>query len=145
VAAIDWPARELALDRWHYAKALGTIRAEPGVFAWSCLVRLGRLWQPLPHSVDLPEAPRRRWARRAVAVWYLLEYSLAAMGLWSLGRQLIRPVWLWGTLLCGGFSLVHLFYWSNLRMRSPLLPAVALLASLGVARLAGLWRQRKLF
>jgi 4-amino-4-deoxy-L-arabinose transferase-like glycosyltransferase len=145
VAAFDWPDRELALDRWHYAKALRTIRVEPATFGWSCLVRLGRLWQPMPHAVDLPEAPRRRWARRAVGVWYILEYSLAAIGLWGLGRRLIRPLWLWGTLLCGGFSLVHLFYWSNMRMRSPLLPVVALLASLGIVRLVDRWKHRKFF
>jgi hypothetical protein len=139
VAAVDWPERELALDRWHYAEALATIRAQPGMFAWSSLVRLGRLWQPVPHRVDAPKGPRRLWVRRAVGGWYLLEYALAAIGLWGLGRLLIRPPWLWGTLLCGGFSLVHLVYWSNMRMRSPLLPVVALLAAAGAARLVR-WR-----
>jgi 4-amino-4-deoxy-L-arabinose transferase-like glycosyltransferase len=139
VAAVDWPERELALDRWHYAEALATIRAQPGMFAWSSLVRLGRLWQPAPHRVDAPKGSRRLWVRRAVGGWYLLEYALAAIGLWGLGRLLIRPPWLWGTLLCGGFSLVHLVYWSNMRMRSPLLPVVALLAAAGAARLVR-WR-----
>jgi hypothetical protein len=75
-----------------------------------------------------------------VGGWYVLEYALAAIGLWGLGRLLIRPPWLWGTLLCGGFSLVHLVYWSNMRMRSPLLPVVALLAAAGAARLLR-WRE----
>jgi hypothetical protein len=37
------------------------------------------------------------------------------------------------------FTLVHLVYWSNMRMRAPLVPLIALLAALGLS----LWRDRR--
>ena len=57
----DWnrrkPADELQADRLAYAEAWQTIRREPGTFAYSCLVRLGRFWSPLPHQVTADETP----------------------------------------------------------------------------------------
>jgi hypothetical protein len=35
----------------------------------------------------------------------------------------------WGVLLCVVFTGVHTFYWSNLRMRAPLMPFVACVAA----------------
>jgi hypothetical protein len=43
----------------------------------------------------------------------------------------------WGVLLCVAFTGVHAFYWSNLRMRAPLMPFVAVVAA------ATLWPGRK--
>ena len=78
------PADELQADRLAYAEAWQTICREPGTFVYACLVRLGRLWSPLPHQVVADETPLRRLSRYAVALWYVLEFLLAAVGLWQI-------------------------------------------------------------
>jgi hypothetical protein len=47
------------------------------------------------------------------------------------------PLWMWGVLLCLVFTGVHTFYWSNLRMRAPLMPFVALVAGAALCRRQG--------
>jgi hypothetical protein len=127
----DAPRRELAIDRAHYAAAWRTIREEPGTFLWSCVVRLGRFWQLVPHRLDADESPARRGMRYAVGLWYLGEFLLAAFGLWRLRRHLGQSPWLWGLTLIASFALLHAFYWTNMRMRAPLVPVVALFAAAG--------------
>jgi hypothetical protein len=127
---------EFADDRLAYELALRNIAAEPGMFAYSCLVRVGRLWGVLPHQLDAGESPSRRGERYAVAIWYLLELALAVVGLWALGRRAWSSPWIWGTLLLVSFTAVHSVYWTDLRMRAPLMSVVAVLAAGGVMHLA---------
>jgi hypothetical protein len=65
----------------------------------------------------------------------LAVYALAAVGVWKLRWKLVRPPWLYGLLLCLAFTAVHTFYWTNLRMRAPLMPFVALVAAASVPRI----------
>lgn len=127
---------ELENDRWAYREAFQNIRAEPGMFAWSCVVRVGRLWNVLPHQTSVDESPSRRAARYAVAIWYVFEFALAAAGAWFLRRKLFAAPWVFGTLLVLSITLVHAFYWSDMRMRAPLVSVVALAAAWGLAQLA---------
>jgi hypothetical protein len=157
------PRDEVAADRMAYGEAWQTIRREPATFAYSCLVRLGRFWSPLPHRVTADESPLRRLSRWAVAVWYVAEFFFAALGLawcfrrgewsvvsgqWSVASKsqipnpksqivpppsaLRPPPWLWGLLLVLCLSAVHTVYWSDMRMRAPLMPVVALAAAAGL-------------
>ena len=123
------PQAELANDREAHAEALATIRNRPGMFCYSCLVRVGRLWSVSPHQVP-PKAP----GRGLVAAWYYAEFLLAALGVWAICRtQSVRsPVWLWALLLAVCVTAVHVFYWTNMRMRAPLEPAIALAAAAGL-------------
>jgi 4-amino-4-deoxy-L-arabinose transferase-like glycosyltransferase len=125
---------ELEADRRAYAEAWANIRREPEMFFCSCLVRTGRLWSPLPHQLDEEEGMLRRLARYTVGLWYLAELSLAAVGLWVLFRR-GRRGWLWGLLLAGCLTAVHTVYWSNMRMRAPLIPVVALAAAAAICRM----------
>ena len=148
------PSGELEDDRLAYAEAWQTIRHEPITFAYSCLVRLGRLWSPLPHQVAADETPARRLSRYAVAVWYVFEFLLAAVGLrrvrnaeCGMTNDELRtpqadihhssfiihhsPSWLWGLLLVACLTAVHTLYWTDMRMRAPLMPVVALAAATG--------------
>jgi hypothetical protein len=132
------PEDELRNDRLAYAEAWKTIRAEPGTFVYSCAVRAGRLWSPLAHQVDPREPLAKRSARYLVGLWYLVVLALAAIGVvarWPGARHgpTWPSTWLWGVLLAGSFTAIHTFYWSNLRMRAPLMPVVALAASAGAA------------
>jgi hypothetical protein len=127
---------EVAVDREAYQLAFDNIRAEPAMFAYSCLVRVGRLWAVLPHATSDAESPSRRGMRWAVGIFYVFELALSTIGAWFLGRKLLAEPWIWGTLLLASYTLVHAFYWTDMRMRAPLVPVVALLVAVAVSRLA---------
>ena len=146
-------ADEVRNDRLAYAQAWENIRRRPGMFCYSCPVRVGRLWALVPHEVDTRDGPRGGWPRSAVGLWYLVEFLLVAVGAsagWRLaaeqrsGRATAAwtSTWLWGLLLALSLTAVHSFYWTNMRMRAPLIPVVALAAAAGAAWLvaAGLRR-----
>ena len=133
-------------DRFAYRAAIENIVNQPVMFAYACLVRIGRLWGLAPHQLNPDESISRRLLRYAVGVWYLGLYVLAAVGICGLGHRVWRTAWVWGVLLCLFFTVVHAFYWSNLRMRAPLMPVIALVAAAGMAWLsAGKDSRKSLF
>jgi hypothetical protein len=140
---VSLPAGEVQADERCYQIAFETIRNQPDMFAYSCLVRLGRLWSPLPHQLSDAESWQRRVLRYGVAIWYSALFLLAAIGCWSIGGRLLSDPWIWAVLLCLSFSIVHTFYWSNMRMRAPLMPAVCLIAAVGAMRLRSAIAGRK--
>ncbi len=127
---------EVAVDREAYREAFENIRNQPGMFLYSCLVRVGRLWAVLPHATSEHESASRRGMRYAVGIWYTFELALAMVGTCFVGRNLLRQPWIWGTLLVVSYTAVHVFYWTDMRMRAPLTSVVALLVAVAVARLA---------
>ena len=139
---------ELADDRREYALAWQTIRSRPSVFAYACLTRVGRFWGVLPHPVgssNQPEQAAHRALRYAVAVWYVGLFALALVAMCHRRAAIVRPPWLWGFLLVASFTAAHALYWSDLRMRAPLMPVVCLLAADGVRRfIAGSKRDESL-
>ncbi len=118
-------ADEVADDALAYQAARETIRRQPDMFVWSCIVRLGRLWSPLPHRT----AARRGTAVTAVAGYYLMLFTAVLVGGIRHRKELRRATWVAGILLAIAFSAVHLVYWSNMRMRAPVTPLLALLAA----------------
>ena len=135
-SALDPADRELDSDRRAYAAAWENIARDPLVFAYSCVVRLGRLWNVLPHQTSPDESASRHGLRLAVAIWYTLELLLAAAGIAYLRRRLLLSPWAWGTILVVSLSAVHTIFWTDMRMRAPLVIVVALLAAQGVLLLA---------
>lgn len=116
-------------DELAYQAALATIRRQPGMFLWSCVVRAGRLWSPLPHLT-----PERSWALVvAVGVYYIAVYFAIAIAAVRFGRFLLRSPWWPVWTLAIALTAVHAVYWSNLRMRAPAVPAIALVAAAAVA------------
>jgi 4-amino-4-deoxy-L-arabinose transferase-like glycosyltransferase len=130
-------------DRIAYEMAFGAIHDQPGMFAYACAYRIGQLWNPLPHQLRANESLSRCLLRYATAVWYVTVFVLAVLGINSLRWQVLRTPWLWGVLLCLSFTAVHTVYWTNLRMRAPLMPVVCLLAAAGAAQVAARVRRRK--
>lgn len=120
---------EIARDEWMYRRALQNIAEEPGLFLQACWLRLRRLWNVVPSgpaSIALPDA-----AWWAIGVFYgILTLAMLAAVVRLSGAE--WRSWLPLLLLLVSFSLVHLFYWSNMRMRAPLVPAVALLGVRGI-------------
>ncbi len=126
---------EIMADRRLYELARETIRQQPGMFACASLFRVAWLWTPLPHQVSVDESFGRTWARWCVAVWYVLIYLGVLVGMGVLGRRGGVPPWIWGLLAVLAFTLVHSVYWSNMRMRAPLMPVVYLVFALGCRRI----------
>ncbi|MGI8980806.1 MAG: glycosyltransferase family 39 protein [Pirellulaceae bacterium] len=138
---------ETSVDNICYRLARAEISAQPLMFAYSCLYRACQLWSPLPSKLTADETGKRALLRYATCAWYLAVCAAALVGVWKLRGKLLRSPWVWGVLLCLVFTLVHTFYWSNLRMRAPLMPFVAIVAAVGaqfvVTRFSGLKARRQ--
>lgn len=145
------PAAELANDRRAYDEAWQQIADEPGTFVYACVVRVGRMWQLVPHRTNPAETATGWTVRWGIGAWYLGELVLAVLGLAEIVRGGRREndakplahrgkelrTWLWGLLLVLSFTAVHTVYWTNMRMRAPLVPVVALVACAAIGRIAG--------
>ena len=136
----DRASGELDYDRACYQRAWRSIQDEPGMAAWSALVKAGRLWSPLPYRRSVDESIASRVARYATAGWYSIVFALVIWGVWSQRLCIGKSPWVWVVLMCLAWTAVHAFYWSNLRMRAPLVPGLALLAAAGVASLLKSWK-----
>jgi hypothetical protein len=140
-APVDHPPvadAEVRADRCAYQLAWKAIRAEPTMFVWSCAVRITHFWRWLPHRVHDRESGVARIARYGVATWYAVQSGLIVLGLGKLRKRLHQPPWIFAVSLILVFTILHTFYWSDMRMRTPLIPALNLLATVGVATLAPL-------
>lgn len=139
----DWnqrrPRNELQADRLAYADAWRAIRQDPSAFCHACVVRVARFWSPLPHQLSADETPLRRLSRYAVALWYIAEFALAIIGLLRLCKSSRLPLspsafplsfhaWFYGVLLIGCLMVSHVVYWTDMRMRAPVMPVVAIIA-----------------
>jgi hypothetical protein len=133
---------ELRNDFIAYEFAELAMHEQPRMAALACAYRVGQLWSPLPHKLTADESTGRQLLRYATCAWYCGVYVLVAVGVWRLRRKLLAPPWIWGVLLCFAFTAVHTFYWTNLRMRAPLMPFVAIIAAAGVARMTERRRDR---
>lgn len=140
---VDGVPREIQRDQLDNRLAWRTIRHHPHLFLRAASERLWRLWGPLPQARSADESLPRRVLRSLTGAWYAAWTLLALAGLVALGHRLLRLPWAWGMALCLTFTAVHLFYWTDFRMRAPLLPVVYLLAVVGLARLVAAvgWRK----
>ena len=150
------PDDELARDRYHRDAAVEFIQSDPAGFARAMPLRVSRFWGLAPlgeAAAGLPGAVR--WA---VGAWNAAVFLLAGWGAWRAVRGHMRPAceppgaadtrdgcghesgWRAVLLLPVAFTVVHAVYWSNARMRAPVVPAVAALAAAGAA---GLLRTRR--
>ena len=122
------PPDELLRDRWHRDQALAVIQSDPLGFARAVPLRISRLWGPAPLGPAAGGLPGVvRWA---VCGWNVVVFLLAAWGavrVWGSGTNW-RPVF----LMLLSLTAVHAVYWSNARMRGPVVPALAVLAAAGV-------------
>ena len=80
------------------------------------------------------ESPLRRLVRYVICVGYVGVYAAAIVGVLRGWNSNQRPLILFAFALAISFTAVHTIYWSNLRMRSPLMPAIYLLAAGSIVR-----------
>lgn len=117
-------------DRLAYEAAKATIMRQSGTFVWSCIIRVARLWTPIPHLT-----PARHWTIPcAIGFYYVVLYLAVGIGLWRLGGEVMAAKWwpVWSLVLT--LTFVHAFYWSNIRMRAPVIPALAIMAAATIRR-----------
>jgi 4-amino-4-deoxy-L-arabinose transferase-like glycosyltransferase len=94
----------------------------PRDFARAVAHRLIHFWGLFPSG-----AVYSWWMRCATLAWTLPLFIALALGL------LRSETWRWprvaAPLFCAGFTFVHTLYWTDMRMRAPLLPAIAVVAA----------------
>ncbi len=94
----------------------------PRDFARASLARLMRFWSIAPSGAVYPAR-----LRLATALWTLPLWAALIVGILS------KDIWIWpriSALLCVlALSAVHAVFWTDLRMRAPVVPAIALIAA----------------
>ena len=124
-ASVDRSTRgmtEPEADRALRSSAARMLVEHPGSFARASIARLGRFWGLAPSSAVYPTGLRVLTATWTAPLWVALAIGL--MG---------RDSWRWPRIAAIGFiaalSFVHVVYWTDLRMRAPLVPAIGLVAA----------------
>lgn len=126
---------EVARDSWMYRRAFKDIQADPSGFLMACRLRFVRFWNVIPLGPEARSKPAILMG--AVGLFYAVVLLAAFIGVvrlvWSGGFWSHETKWAVPLLFCLSMTIVHLFYWSNLRMRAPLEPVLALLAMHGIS------------
>lgn len=117
---------EVARDQWLRDRAIATIREEPATFLYACLRRFLSFWNVRPHGDSQTGVPQ--FVRVVVATYYALLWAALLLGGWRALRRGGCAVEL-STLMIVAFVGAHLVYWTDARMRAPIVPAIALLAA----------------
>jgi hypothetical protein len=110
-------------DRRMRAAGLRMLAERPRDFIRASLARLGRFWAIAPAGAVYPRSVRIATAFWTVPLWVALVLGVAC-----------REVWQWPRVaapaLIVALSAVHTVYWTDMRMRAPIIPAIALVAAL---------------
>jgi 4-amino-4-deoxy-L-arabinose transferase-like glycosyltransferase len=113
---------ELRADRYMRSTVWQIVRDRPGDFGRSVLARLGHFWSAAPSASVYSRGVR--WVTMAwtLPLWLAVVLALPRRDLWYWPR-IVAP------LSALGLTLVHGFFWTDLRMRAPIVPAIALVAA----------------
>jgi hypothetical protein len=132
------PGDEAAEDAWYYQQALSTIRSDSPSFFRAVLLRLRRFWALTTADEFVPRP--LRWI---TAAWYAVIWTGLALSLIGCRRPLPQKqsgelsgrlasaarVKLW--LVVASFVVMHAMYWTDTRMRAPVMPLLLLLSADG--------------
>jgi 4-amino-4-deoxy-L-arabinose transferase-like glycosyltransferase len=125
-------ASEIDEDALAYRLARAHIAAAGRDFLRAALYRQQSFWRLAPLRAGPTGTRSAQFARLAIAGWYFAVFALALVGLLWIERAGWR-LWLPSLLLIATLAAAHLFYWTDMRMRAPAMPAFALLAAAGAA------------
>ncbi|MBI3863048.1 MAG: glycosyltransferase family 39 protein [Planctomycetia bacterium] len=121
-----WSGAEVARDDWMNRQALRYIRNDPRTALRSGLTLLGRMWSIAPATTG--DASRSTALRVAIGVFYVPVLVAMLVGMFRVATKSWKTWWP-PLVLILGFTCVHALYWADMRMRAPLVPAIALLAT----------------
>jgi hypothetical protein len=109
-------------DRVLRDSAIEMLRDRPWTFLRASVARLSRLWGLAPSGAVYPA-----WLRLATAAWTAPLWVALFFGM---ARGPIRH---WPGIaapsILVALTMVHLAYWTDLRMRAPMVPAIAVIAA----------------
>jgi len=109
-------------DRRLRDSVLKLARAKPRQFARACLARLESFWALAPAAVVYGRAVQALTLLWTAPLWVALAVGLSR-----------PPARRWPLIaapaLILGLTAVHAFYWTDMRMRAPIVPAIALVAA----------------
>jgi hypothetical protein len=128
--ALGPQATEVERDAWQSRQAKRFIAADPARCAKAAIHRIRSLWNTSPQGdakTGISEG-----TRAAVGWYYAVILTLAFAGLVRVAFRPMFGSWMPVYALLVSVQIVHLFYWTNTRMRAPLTPALALLAAAAV-------------
>jgi hypothetical protein len=109
-------------DRYLRAQVWQLARDRPVDFGRAMLARLGHFWSVAPSSAVYPGAARWVTMCWTIPLWGALALGLVQRDLWRWPRIAAPAVAI-------GLTLVHLMFWTDIRMRAPIVPAIALVAA----------------
>ena len=127
--ALGPAASEIEKDRWQSQQAWRTIQQDPAGFTAGAWYRVRSFWSLAPRG---PQATGSGWLSAAVRGWYLSLFIAAAVGSVLLWRARTPGLWI-PLLSIAALQTVHLFYWTDTRMRLPIHPLLAVLAVAGLS------------
>jgi hypothetical protein len=127
---------ERQADRYLRAGVWRLARQRPRDFLRASLARLGHFWGVAPAASVYPALARSVTMAWTVPLWaaMLLGWAHRAFRSWPGAAAPVIVV---------GLTMVHAVFWTDLRMRAPIVPAIALIASgATLPRLGGPTRPR---
>jgi hypothetical protein len=150
IPANDEPAN----DTWMYQQARSAISNAPGTFLRACVLRLQRFWavravdvtsgpvqhpnretDPLSVGTIQPTGKLRGIAATMTSVWYILLWVGLVLCMLTARQthriQNLTPLW----LTVAAFLIIHSVYWTDARMRSPVMPILCILSITGWCRI----------
>ena len=120
------PKVELTRDDWMNSRAWRYIHQDRKTAVKAGLTLLGRMWNIVPAATD--GAARSSELRLAIGAFYIPVLAALLVGAFRVIRS-DWPTWWLPVVMIVSYSAVHALYWADMRMRAPLVPAIALLAA----------------
>jgi hypothetical protein len=109
-------------DRRMRAIGLRILTESPRDFGRATLARLGRFWGLAPAGAVYSRATRLATMAWTIPLWIALVLGLTCRKLWVWPRVAAPAVVV-------ALSAVHAVFWTDMRMRAPIVPAIALIAA----------------
>ena len=124
------PRVELARDDWMNRKGWSHVYQDKKSTLVIGFSLLSRMWSITPAPVNNDRSDK---IRLGIGIFYLTVTVLFLVGVVRVVRAR-HPDWWLPLALIIAFTGVHTFYWADMRMRAPLIPAIALLAAAALFR-----------
>ena len=145
-------AGEVERDRWMSRRARQFIWEHPRTFIKASVKRWLWFWNPIPLETNNTSLAGIRWA---IGCYYGIVFLMMLAGSYlvfadnsigtgrTFGDERFSKLWgvVFVTIL--GFAGTHLVYWSNMRMRGPIVPLISLLAAAAIGSIAARFSRAK--
>lgn len=121
---------EPAADAWYYSQAAAAIRSDPRSFGKATALRLSRFWAI---SMAAPSAGQSV-SKRLIMAWYVILWIGLVLQICTALAEKKSPqdrsmAMLWLVILA--FLVMHSVYWTDTRMRAPLMPIIIVISVSG--------------